>query len=128
VESISISLENAIIYEFLSNILQNQALFLVCNKTEITGETKNFTLSSICFNQINDNIQSIINNFQIILKGNQIIECNNILGSLISSKIDQLIGKENFIDFSLFEYPDLIIKFFQFWREMLFPLNNLTMK
>jgi hypothetical protein len=75
-------------------------------------ESKHFILSSTCFDELNQEIESTINNFKIILQDGITIECNHTLRSLISNKIMKIIRKSNFIDFSSFEYPKMVIELF----------------
>jgi hypothetical protein len=92
------------IYNKILTVLNSQVLSSPCDRAHLTRETKLFMWSSNCVNKINETIHSIINNFQILFSNYPIIKFNNILGSLISCKIDNLIEKTNSIAFSSFEY------------------------
>jgi hypothetical protein len=102
-ESLSISIKNVLVYKYLSKILNNQSSLSICKEVELSQNSKLFILSSTCLSEVDEEISTKINNFQILLKNNIIIKCNNIFGSLISVKIAKLIEKSNFINFSLFK-------------------------
>jgi hypothetical protein len=127
-ESISISIKNVFIYQYLSKILNNKSLSFICDEVEATQESNFFILSSTCFNELNEEIETKINNFEIILKDKLSIKCNIILGSLISDKIRKLIGKSNFIDFSTFEYPSIIAVFFSVFKGKVISLEHFNVQ
>jgi hypothetical protein len=77
-----------IIYKYLTKILNSTQLSLTCAEVESLHGTKKFILKSIFFRDLNKEIESKINNFEIHLKDGFIIKCNDILGSLLSNPKD----------------------------------------
>jgi hypothetical protein len=124
-QSICISSENVIFYQYLSKILDNSQLSLICDRVKSSNESTFFLLSSICFGSLDEEIQSKINNFEIILREEKVIKCNNILSSLISNKIAKIIGNSHIIDFSSFKYPYIIIELFSVLKGKIVLLDNI---
>jgi hypothetical protein len=126
--SLFMSNENVRIYQYLAKVLNNNELSLICDEVESLHQTKEFILKSTFFKDLNQEIESKINNFEIHLKNSFKIKCNDILASLLSNQIMKIFGKSNFIDFSSFEYPSIIIDLFSILKGTTILLNNLNLQ
>jgi hypothetical protein len=123
-ESIEVSIENFIVYQYLSKIIKNQSLLLVCDEVESTKKSKLFILSSTCFLNLTKEIDLQINNFEIILKDEVVIKCNDILGSLLSARIEQVFGKLNSVDFSSYEHTETILELFSVLKRNIISIEK----
>jgi hypothetical protein len=96
-------------FQYLSQVLENQSLFSICEIVKSSDIPQQFFLTSESFGQIPRSILDSLNDFTILLNGIE-INCNIIFASLISHKILNQIKhskSSSFIDFSY--YPNSAI-------------------
>jgi hypothetical protein len=125
-ELIEVSLGNVLIYQYLSEVLENINLWNICQNVQSSGQANSFFLTSEQFYQIPEQIFSSMNDFRILVN-QDVIECNHIFASLISNKIfnqKQRHPENNFIDFSHHEFPQMIQKFFSVLKGKRIQINE----
>jgi hypothetical protein len=127
---IQISPSDVLIFQYFSEKFQNPVLFSVCQSVIDSGESHPFYLTSEIFSEIPANILNLLNNFFIQLD-NETILCNDIYSTLISNKIFKHLLTDrtsNMIDFSHFQFPEIILSFFGILKGNKIEINEGNMK
>jgi hypothetical protein len=111
---IQINLKNAFLFQYLANVFNNSTLLTICETVIQTTQSQIFFLTSDSFSLLTNDILDSINNFNAILPAGA-IKCNSIFASLISHRIFRQVSqssKTDFIDFSDYQFPEIIKSFF----------------
>jgi hypothetical protein len=124
---IDIDIHNKFVFQYLSKILQNKSLELICSRISVDSP-QIFFLNSKLFYEIPSCTLAPIDNFSIQLK-NSTIQCNKIFASLISSMIFLLLKEDISIKEINFSHVDdhLLVPVFDLFKVLSFNIHQFSL-